>query len=128
MMGEKRPIIIKKGMIIVCPLCRRNIGKFTRDVRAREVISEDSMIIHGRKLKKGDEMICPHCEFPFSVDTVVGAVIHTERGWLPGVVPEEPHGDWLPSEIEYFLKRKKRWKPEWDALRENLFEPSPEAG
>jgi len=118
MMGEERPIEIKKGTIIVCPLCRRNIGKATRDIRTSDVISEDCLTIHGRKFKKGDETLCPHCEFPFSMDTKAGAMIYTEHGWLPEYV----YAICPPSHIEEFLKRKKRWKPEWDALRENLLE------
>ena len=102
--------MIRKGTKIVCPLCRRIIGEFTRDIKKGDVLGAENIAIYGRQVRNGEPMICPHCGFPFCVETTIGAVIHTEYGWIPECVNDIV----MPFLIE-FLKKRGLWRKEWDA-------------
>ena len=101
--------MIRKGTKIVCPLCRRSIGEFTRDVKEGEVLSAENIEIYGKQVKDGDPMTCPYCGFPFCIETTIGAVIHTEHGWIPECV-----NDMVMPLLIQFLRKSGLWKKEWD--------------
>jgi len=106
-------MVIKKGTKIVCPLCKKTIGEFTKDVADWEVLGSDNMVIYNKKIKNGDPMICPYCGFPYCVEIKmggrIGAVIYTDKGWLPSVF----HG-LIMVDLIRFLYAKGLWKKEWD--------------
>jgi len=101
---------IEKGTKVVCPLCRRVVGEFARDLRRGEVITPEHIALAKGEAREGEEMLCPHCGFPFSVVTAIGTLIHTERGWEPFGFPT----NLLMPELINYLKQKGRWRREWD--------------
>jgi len=118
MASEK--VAIEKGTKLVCPLCRKTIGEIAKDLRGGDTVMPEHLTIYGKEVKMGDDMICPSCEFPYAVDIASlldpcvkpVSVIHTECGWLPRV--DEIR--WVPSSLEASLRRRKRWRSEWDKL------------
>jgi len=105
---------IKKGTKIVCPNCRVVVGEFLKDVRGGKVITEESIIIYGVKLKKGMETLCPRCGFPLGVDVhLFGdefSLIHTEYGWRINPVPILLSDEYIMKEIKKMLKERKSRK------------------
>ena len=112
-MSETSAVVIKRGTKIVCPLCKKVIGEFVRDVESGELLGTSNIVIYGRELKSGDEMKCPHCGFPYCVDvqigSIIGAVVHTEHGWVP-----ESLNNIVMTLLMPFLHEKGLWKEEWD--------------
>jgi len=106
-------VVVRRGTRIVCPLCRKVIGEFVRDVESGELLGTSNIVIYGREVKRGDEMRCPHCGFPYCVDVkignTIGAVVHTERGWLP-----ESLSTLVMVFLMPFLHEKGLWREEWD--------------
>ncbi|RLJ03201.1 MAG: hypothetical protein DRP11_01410 [Candidatus Aenigmatarchaeota archaeon] len=105
-----KPTKIEKGTKIVCPLCKSVIGEFLRDLHSGEIITENHIKIYGVEVKKGDEMRCPKCKFPYAVVLPIGAVIHTEHGWTPQVYPEKV----LTWMVIMYLHERGLWLKEWD--------------
>jgi len=98
---------IEKGTKIVCPKCKAIIGEFKKTVRGGEILKAEDMEFFMGDFKDGDYADCPECGFPYAVELVVGAVIHTEKGWLPMGIPTKA----LISAIEGFLKKPKKMEP-----------------
>jgi predicted RNA-binding Zn-ribbon protein involved in translation (DUF1610 family) len=100
---------IGKGTKIVCPKCGAIIGEFKRRVKGGELLKVEDINFFMGNFKSGDPADCPKCGFPYAVVLNFGAVIHTEKGWLPTGIPTKA----LIPAIERFLKRlRKRGKKE----------------
>ena len=117
MVGE---IAIPKGTVVVCPLCLSKISKFTRDIKYRDVIDEND--IEG--FKKGEKLHCPNCGFPFAFDTYFGAVIYTDKGWMPDIFGDlEETQDFvyriLREGLVDCLKKEGIWRDEWLKICKN---------
>lgn len=95
---------IEKGTKIICPKCEVLIGEFKRTVRGGEVLKTEDINFFIGNFKEGDYADCPKCGFPYGVELAVGAVIHTEKGWLPMGIPTKA----LIPAIERFLKKLKK--------------------
>jgi predicted RNA-binding Zn-ribbon protein involved in translation (DUF1610 family) len=95
---------IEKGTKIVCPKCGVFIGEFKRTVRGGEVVKVEDVEFYIGNFKDGDPMNCPRCGFLYGVELARGAVIHTEKGWLPTGIPTKA----LIPAIERFLKKLKK--------------------
>jgi predicted RNA-binding Zn-ribbon protein involved in translation (DUF1610 family) len=105
MMSEKMEIPkIEKGTKVVCPKCGALIGEFKRTMRGGEVVKADDVEFYIGNFKDGDYADCPRCGFPYAVELAVGAVVHTEKGWLPMGMPTKA----LIPAIEGFLKKLKK--------------------
>jgi ribosomal protein S27AE len=81
------PHKIRGGEKIICPKCGAVIGSFKRDIECGEVIKAEDIDFQTTPLKNGEHGNCPNCGSPFAFDTALGAIIHTERGWMPYLVP-----------------------------------------
>jgi DNA-directed RNA polymerase subunit RPC12/RpoP len=92
---------IEKGTKIVCPKCKAMIGEFKRTVRGGELLKTEDINFFIGNFKEGDYADCPKCGFPYAVELAKGAVIHTEKGWLPTGIPTKA----LIPAIERFLKK-----------------------
>ena len=117
-------VAIPKGTVVVCPLCLTKISKITKDVRYGEVIDEN--VIEG--FKKGDKLRCPNCGFPFALDIDVGfylgAVIYTDKGWMPDIFGDLEHTQdfvyrILREDLVDCLNREGIWKDEWLKICKN---------
>jgi len=113
---SKRTPLIKKGKRIVCPLCRSVIGEVIKDLDYGDIITSDSIKLYEKELRTGEEMECPECEFPFSVDILVlgekCAFMHTEDGWIPDFYPFVE----VMKGIREFLEKKGKWRSKWDKM------------
>jgi predicted RNA-binding Zn-ribbon protein involved in translation (DUF1610 family) len=99
---------VEKGTKLVCPKCKTVIGEFKRAMRGGEVIRAEDVNFFVGDFKDGDEMVCPRCGFPYSVTIELGALVHTEKGWLPIPVPTEVL---MPTIKRYLREREKRIQP-----------------
>jgi len=106
----EKGIVIRRGTKIVCPLCKRVIGEFIKDVKEEDTLNAKNIRIYGREVKNGEPMTCPYCGFPYCMDSVIGSFIHTEKGWMPPLFPDH----FIMTSIMEFLTRKKMWEKEWD--------------
>jgi len=122
---ELRGVEIEKGTKIVCPLCKKEVGYFKRTLKVGEIISVKHIHIYNVKLKEGEELLCPYCGFPLTIEVSFaqyletrkgykylvyhGLLIHTNRGWMPfEIIDKKP----LTRLVEW-LKRAGRWRKEW---------------
>jgi len=103
-------VAIKRGTKIVCPLCGETVGEVAKDLHFGDIVDVDNIRIYGAEVRKGEELRCPKCNFPLAVDTRVGALIHTEKGWMPGRIPTNA---FLPFVVAY-LQKTGMWEGEWD--------------
>jgi len=115
-----RGVLIPKGKRIVCPLCRTIIGEVIKDLHWGGTITSDSIKLYDKELKSGDEMLCPKCNFPFSVDILVFgkrcAFMHTEDGFIPDFYPFEE----VMKGIRVLFKKTGKWRSKWDEMWEKF--------
>jgi len=108
----RKSVAVRKGLKIVCPSCKSIVGEALRDVEWGEILTEENITIYDAQLKEGDKIVCPKCGFPLCVETPLGALLHTEEGWMPLRLPTESI---LPDICE-FLKKRGIWRKEWNSV------------
>jgi len=116
--------MLRERIAVVCPLCRKFVGEIKRDAWEDGRIVPERITRGGKKLKEGDEVLCPYCEFPCAIDIAPEdlpkapplSVVYTEYGWLPKM----DDMSWLSPSLPKWLKKWGRWKSEWDKLEGNL--------